>query len=101
MTERPRLLPLLGRTGHTSRDSMTCLYRCGNACDHPVPNTSGNDYLGDVVRSGMTRRGILGAGAASAAGVLVLGVSASPAGASPAVASPVPELLENLSKGKA
>ena len=42
MTERPRLLPLLGHTG--GRDSMTCLYRCGNACDHPVPNASDNPY---------------------------------------------------------
>ena len=56
MTERPRLLPLLGRRGHSGRDSMTCLYRCGNACDHPVPNESGNPYLGDLVTE-VSRRG--------------------------------------------
>ncbi|MFI5938473.1 PhoX family protein [Actinoplanes sp. NPDC051494] len=85
MTERPRLLPLLG---HSSRDAMTCLYRCGNACDHPVPNTSGNDYLGDVVRSGVSRRGVMGA-TAGAAGALVLGFG-SAAAATPAPATPAP-----------
>ncbi|MEU8616172.1 hypothetical protein AB0C29_50150 [Actinoplanes sp. NPDC048791] len=49
MTDRPRLLPLLGPAGHAGRDPKTCLYRCGNACDHPVPNESANPYLGDVV----------------------------------------------------
>jgi secreted PhoX family phosphatase len=68
---------------------MTCLYRCGNACDHPVPNQSANPYLGDVVNASMSRRGVMRAGAA---GALVLGlagtVSASAAPA-PALAAPV------------
>ncbi|MEV6494739.1 phosphatase, partial [Actinoplanes sp. NPDC051633] len=68
MTVRTRLLPLLGHTG--GRDPMTCLYRCGNACDHPVPNDSDNPYLGDIVAS---RRGIFRAGAL---GAVVLGVGA-------------------------
>jgi secreted PhoX family phosphatase len=88
MVERPRLLPLLGG-GHSGRDPMTCLYRCGNACDHPVPNSSDNPYLGDVVSDGITRRGIVRGGAV---GALVLGfgstaaaVLAGPAAAAPAV----------------
>uniref|UniRef100_UPI0027395B4F PhoX family protein n=1 Tax=Symbioplanes lichenis TaxID=1629072 RepID=UPI0027395B4F len=105
MTERPRLLPLLGHPG-SGRDAMTCLYRCGNACDHPVPNESGNPYLGDVVRDGMTRRGVVRAGAV---GALVLGFGASaaagatPAAAAPATpaAAPVTEMLGNLTKAKA
>ncbi|PMR60848.1 phosphatase [Verrucosispora sp. ts21] len=48
MSDRPRPLPLLGTTRHGSRDAMTCLYRCANACDHPVPNTSDNPYFGDL-----------------------------------------------------
>jgi secreted PhoX family phosphatase len=77
---RRRLLPVLGR------DAMTCLYRCGNACDHPVPNESSNAYLGDVVKEGVSRRGLMGAGVA---GALVLGLgSASPAAAAPATAAP-------------
>jgi uncharacterized protein len=104
MTERPRLLPLLGRTGHTSRDSMTCLYRCGNACDHPVPNRSDNPYLGDVVNTEISRRGVVRAGAV---GALVLGFGGAAAAAGPASAAPeaapvAEALLENLkNKGKA
>jgi hypothetical protein len=55
---------------------MTCLYRCGNACDHPIPNQSGNPYLGDVVNAGMSRRGLVRAGAV---GALVLSVGATAA----------------------
>jgi secreted PhoX family phosphatase len=65
---------------------MTCLYRCGNACDHPVPNASANDYLGDVVNREMSRRGVVRAGAV---GALVLGFGGA-AAAAPASAAPVP-----------
>ncbi|TDC31558.1 PhoX family phosphatase [Micromonospora sp. 15K316] len=78
MSDRPRLLPLLGATRHGSRDAMTCLYRCGNACDHPVPNTSENAYFGDVVNAEVSRRGVVRAGAV---GALVLGFSGAAAGA--------------------
>ncbi|RKN24030.1 PhoX family phosphatase [Micromonospora musae] len=94
MSDRPRLLPLLGATRHGSRDAMTCLYRCGNACDHPVPNTSENEYFGDVVNAEISRRGVVRAGAV---GALVLGfggaaagalAGAAPAAAAAATASP-------------
>ncbi|WKU03665.1 PhoX family phosphatase [Micromonospora sp. HUAS LYJ1] len=78
MSDRPRLLPLLGTTRHGSRDAMTCLYRCGNACDHPVPNTSDNTYFGDLVEGEVTRRGVVRAGAV---GALVLGFGGAAAGA--------------------
>ncbi|GLY02894.1 PhoX family phosphatase [Actinoplanes sp. NBRC 101535] len=77
-----RLLPLLGHSGG-SRDAMTCLYRCGNACDHPVPNTSDNDYLGDVVNAGMSRRGVIRAGAV---GGMVLGFGGALTSSAPALA---------------
>ncbi|MFD1325159.1 phosphatase, partial [Micromonospora sonneratiae] len=77
MSDRPRLLPLLGPTGHAGRSAMTCLYRCGNACDHPVPNESDNPYFGDVVSAEVTRRGVVRAGAV---GALVLGFGATAAG---------------------
>jgi secreted PhoX family phosphatase len=92
---RRRLLPLLGHSGG-SRDAMTCLYRCGNACDHPVPNESDNPYLGDVVSAEMSRRGVVRAGAV---GAMVLGfggsalAAASPAAAAPAAAAPIGEAL--------
>jgi secreted PhoX family phosphatase len=100
MTERPRLLPLLGQAGHSGRDSMTCLYRCGNACDHPVPNKSDNPYLGDVVNAEMSRRGVVRAGAV---GALVLGLGGTAAAtASPAAAAEVaPAMPGTLKKGKA
>ena len=89
MSDRPRLLPLLGPTGHAGRSAMTCLYRCGNACDHPVPNESDNPYFGDVVSAEVTRRGVVRAGAV---GALVLGFGATAAGtlagAAPAAAAP-------------
>jgi hypothetical protein len=89
MIERMRRsLPLLGPAGHSGRDAMTCLYRCGNACDHPVPNESDNPYLGDVVSTQMSRRGVVRAGAV---GALVLGFGgAAAAAAGPATAAPVP-----------
>ncbi|QLQ38919.1 PhoX family protein [Micromonospora robiginosa] len=89
MSDRPRLLPLLGGTRHGSRDAMTCLYRCGNACDHPVPNRSDNPYFGDLVDAEVSRRGVVRAGAV---GALVLGFGGAAAGAlagaAPAAAAP-------------
>jgi secreted PhoX family phosphatase len=57
-----RSLPLLPPT-HGGRSAMTCIYRCGNACAHEAPNTSGNEYFGDVLAAVASRRGILRAGA--------------------------------------
>ncbi len=85
MSDRPRLLPLLGPTGHSGRSAMTCLYRCGNACDHPAPNGSDNPYFGDIVKAEVSRRGVMRAGAA---GALVLGFGGAVAGAAPAGAAP-------------
>ncbi|WP_446217911.1 PhoX family protein [Micromonospora sp. IBHARD004] len=99
MSDRPRLLPLLGANRHGSRDAMTCLYRCGNACDHPVPNSSDNPYFGDLVDAEVSRRGVVRAGAV---GALVLGFGGAAvgalAGAAPAAAAPtapaVPDAAE-------
>ena len=81
-----RLLPFL-RDGHSggSRTSLTCIYRCGNACAHPAPNTSDNTYFGDMAASAVSRRGVLGAGGA---GAFVLAVGGSVL-AEPAAAAPV------------
>ncbi|GAB2588481.1 PhoX family protein [Streptomyces capparidis] len=59
-------LPLL--SSHPGgRSALTCRFRCGDACFHEVPNTSGNAYLGDVVATALSRRGALRAGAVVAA----------------------------------
>ncbi|WP_432902445.1 PhoX family protein [Micromonospora matsumotoense] len=97
MSDRPRLLPLLGATRHGSRDAMTCLYRCGNACDHPVPNTSDNTYFGDLVEGEVSRRGVVRAGAV---GALVLGFGSTAvgalAGAAPAAAAPAAPVVPEV-----
>lgn len=62
---------------------MTCIYRCGNACSHPAPNNSANEYFGDIVKTEMSRRGVI----ASGAGAVALGVVGASALASPAAAN--------------
>jgi hypothetical protein len=52
---------------------MTCIYRCGNACAHPAPNQSDNEYFGDVAAATVSRRGLL---QAAGVGALVLGTGA-------------------------
>jgi uncharacterized protein len=61
-----RLLPLLPVSHPGGRSAMTCQYRCGNACFHPVPNTSDNPYFGDIVAEQLSRRGVLRTGALGA-----------------------------------
>ncbi|MEC3981536.1 PhoX family protein [Amycolatopsis sp. H20-H5] len=83
--ERGRSLPLF--TAHPGgRSPITCEYRCGNACAHPAPNESGNEYFGDVVKDVVSRRGALKAGAvmAAAAGGFAALSSGTAAAAAPA-----------------
>src|SRR4051794_38417196 len=58
------------------RSAMTCRFRCGDACFHEVPNTSTNEYVGDVIATAMSRRSTLRAAAvvamASTAGAAVV-----------------------------
>jgi len=63
---------------------MTCQYRCGNACAHPEPNTSGNPYFGDLVNGVLSRRGLLRAGAL---GALVVGAGSVAAAATASAAA--------------
>src|ERR1700755_116316 len=54
--------------GRSPRQHVTCRYKCGDACSKPVPNTSDNDYFGDIAKA-VSRRSMLQAG-----GVAVLAV---------------------------
>ncbi|MDN4171718.1 PhoX family phosphatase [Nocardioides sp. SOB77] len=91
MTTLPRAprtqLPLLTPRGpHGSRSHLTCQFRCGNACDQPVPNTSGNGHVRDEISKAVARRSVL-QGAAVGTGALVLGgLAATPAAAEPTTA---------------
>ncbi|PSL06891.1 hypothetical protein CLV30_102280 [Haloactinopolyspora alba] len=83
---RRRLLPLL-TSGHGGRSAMTCKYRCGDACSHPAPNASDNEYFGDMVSTAMSRRGLLRTGAAAAV-VVGAGSTSALTTAAPAAARP-------------
>lgn len=61
---------LVTHNGRSKRQHVTCVNKCGDACSKPAPNTSDNEYFGDIVKS-MSRRSILQAG-----GVAVLAVGA-------------------------
>ena len=67
------------------RSSVTCLYRCGNACAQAAPNCSDNEYFGDMMRSAVSRRGLLRAGAVvGVAGLVAPALTSSPAAAATA-----------------
>ncbi|MEJ5927665.1 PhoX family phosphatase [Corynebacterium sp. H128] len=59
----------------SSRSSLTCTYKCGNACFGECANDSGNEYFGDI-----TRRSALKAGAVT---VLAVGGASALAACSP------------------
>ena len=70
--ERRTTLPLidLPSAAHAlhargKRSAVTCALKCGNACSHPVPNESDNDYFPDIADKALSRRSVLGAGAAT------------------------------------
>ncbi|GHB01925.1 PhoX family protein [Streptomyces termitum] len=74
-----KLLPLLSTHPHGGgRSALTCRFRCGDACFQEVPNTSDNEYVGDVIAGVLSRRSALRAAAVvtaatAAGGSLVLG----------------------------
>ncbi|WP_432479185.1 PhoX family protein [Nocardioides sp. GXQ0305] len=70
-TDARPLLPLTPTTRHGSRSHLTCLFRCGNACDQPVPNTSDNPEFREVAEHALARRSLLKLGA----GAGLLGVT--------------------------
>ncbi|MFH5824983.1 PhoX family protein [Georgenia sp. AZ-5] len=83
-TPRRSLLPLLTPGHGGNRSAMTCRFRCGDACFHDVPNTSGNEYFGDVAARAFSRRTALKAGAVVAATAAV----GTALGQQPAMAAP-------------
>ncbi len=65
---------------------MTCRFRCGDACFHEVPNTSANEYVGDVIATALSRRSVMQA-AAVVTVATATGVAANVAGAQGAEAA--------------
>jgi len=96
-TSERRLLPVVSTGPHGSRSHLTCRYRCGNACDQPVPNPTDHPEFHEVAARALARRSVLKAGAA--AGVLtVLGLQA-PVAARPAPAAAAPGALARAATG--
>jgi secreted PhoX family phosphatase len=87
MTSTPSrpLLPLLPTGPHGSRSHLTCQYRCGNACDQPIPNPTSHPEFRDVVAQVLARRSVLRAGAGL--GAISLASVAMPAAAAPTTGS--------------
>lgn len=75
-----RILPLLSSNHAGGRSALTCRYRCGDACFHEVPNSSGNEYAGDVIAATLSRRSMMRTAAvvtvATAAGGAVMAQNA-------------------------
>ncbi|MFD9717757.1 PhoX family protein [Streptomyces sp. NPDC059076] len=84
-----RLLPLLSTKPHAGgRSALTCRYRCGDACFQEVPNTSDNEYAGDIIARALSRRSMVRAAAvvtvaSAAATAPVLGTGTGQAVAAP------------------
>ncbi|MFC5801071.1 PhoX family protein [Streptomyces formicae] len=60
-----KLLPLLSSNHAGGRSALTCRYRCGDACFHEVPNTSDNEYAGDIIAGALSRRSVMRTAAAA------------------------------------
>ncbi|MEU3947468.1 PhoX family protein [Streptomyces sp. NPDC029526] len=79
-----KLLPLIGTPSGShpgGRSALTCRFRCGDACFHEVPNTSSNEYVGDVIAGALSRRSVMRAAAVvtvAAAGAGAAGVATAP-----------------------
>lgn len=91
---------LVSHDGRSSRQRVTCRSRCADACNHPAPNTSDNDYFGDIVRRAVSRRSAL-----RATGVAVLSVAAGSALAAcssspgPTASAPAPNPADDTPRG--
>ncbi|MEV0775050.1 PhoX family phosphatase [Streptomyces sp. NPDC050433] len=84
-----KLLPLF--SSHPGgRSAMTCRYRCGDACFHETPNTSDNEYAGDVIAGALSRRSIVrGAAVVTVAAAAGTAIAAGTGGTTPASATPL------------
>ncbi|MFE9257616.1 PhoX family protein [Streptomyces sp. NPDC006879] len=99
-----KLLPLIGTPHSGGRSALTCRFRCGDACFHEVPNTSDNEYVGDVIAGVLSRRSLMRAAAvvtvAGATGAAVAGPGAGEAVAATAGRA-APEALRRRHHGAA
>ncbi|MPY63965.1 PhoX family protein [Streptomyces spongiae] len=81
-----KLLPMVGVNGASAshpggRSAMTCRFRCGDACFHEVPNTTTNEYVGDVIAGALSRRSVMRAAAVVTVAGAAGGAALTPAAA--------------------
>jgi len=71
--ESRRQLPVVATPHYArgKRSAATCRFKCADACAHPAPNESANEYFRDIASRAMSRRVMLGGAAAAAAAVVV------------------------------
>ena len=93
---RPEERPLLSLTPvdregfrHGTRSYLTCLFKCGNACDHAEPNQTETGHIQDEIAKAVGRRSVL-RGTAVGAGALVLSGAAAAGGSTLAAAATAP-----------
>ncbi|MFJ9585270.1 PhoX family protein [Streptomyces acidicola] len=105
-----KLLPVVGVNGESAshpggRSAMTCRFRCGDACFHEVPNTSTNEYVGDVIATALSRRTMMRAAAvvtvATGAGAAVVAPATEAAAATGTGAATEAAAATAAKKGKA
>ncbi|MFF8394512.1 PhoX family protein [Streptomyces sp. NPDC016172] len=100
-----KLLPLIGTPSGShpgGRSAMTCRFRCGDACFHEVPNTSSNEYVGDVIAGALSRRSMMRAAAVvtvAAAGAGAAGVARAPQAAAAPAAGAASDAARRKHKG--
>ena len=87
----PSLLPLIPTGPHGSRSRMTCHFRCGNACDHPIPNQTEHPHVRDEITRALRRRTVL-QGAALGGTATLVGTVVGGAGSTAAAAAPLRDL---------
>ncbi|WP_036517813.1 PhoX family protein [Nocardioides sp. J54] len=85
---RPQLTLVGQGTRHGSRSWLTCLHRCGNACDQPEPNPTDHGHVRDEIARAVGRRSVLRGGTLSAGALLVGGVVATGGAAAAAPGRP-------------
>jgi uncharacterized protein len=84
------LLPVVDVTRpqfrHGSRSHLTCLFRCGNACDAPEPNPTQHPHIQDEIATAVRRRAVLGGAGLGSAALVLGGLRAGDAAAAPSAA---------------
>ncbi|MGW0907331.1 PhoX family protein [Streptomyces sp. NPDC002853] len=99
-----KLLPIItSHQGSGNRSALTCRFRCGDACFHEVPNTSDNEYVGDVIAGALSRRSVMRAAAvvtvATAAGSAVVAGPAAPEASAAAPQKPASHKSKKGARG--